>query len=302
MLFRWLAIVFLPGITLADRAEEQITDFHVAAEKAALQSENIREASGLAVSSRDDGFFWIVNDSGSAPAVHLIESGGADRGKVTVANARNIDWEDLVSFSIDGTAYLLAADTGDNDARRDSCTLYILREPRLPAAGKNLAVTFKAEWKIDFRYEGGPRDCEAVAVDVPGRKILLLSKRTNPPEVHELPLMPQEKRGIITTRKTGVIHVPSPADSLVPFGNQPTGFDITPDNSLAAVVTYYGVFLFPRKPDESWAQALSNKATVLAPHCLPQAESVAFCKDGKSILVISEGRRSPIVRFQRKSP
>jgi hypothetical protein len=283
-------------------AAEPTVAFVPAAEKAAIQSEDIKEASGLAVSSRDDGFFWIVNDSGSAPAVHLIESGGADRGKVTVAQAKNIDWEDLVSFSIDGTAYLLAADTGDNDARRESCTLYILREPRLPAAGENLALTFKAEWKIDFRYEGGPRDCESVAVDVPGRKILLLSKRTDPPEVHELPLMPQEKRGLITTRKTGVIRVPSPADKLLPFGNQPTGFDIVPDNSLAAVVTYYGVFLFPRKPDESWAQALSNKATVLAPHCLPQAESVAFCKDGKSIIVISEGRRSPIVRFQRKSP
>jgi hypothetical protein len=297
-----LASGFLLGMASTALAAEPTVAFVPATEKAAIQSEDIKEASGLAVSSRDDGFFWIVNDSGSAPAVHLIESGGADRGKVTVAQARNIDWEDLVSFSIDGTAYLLAADTGDNDARRESCTLYILREPRLPAAGENLAVTFKAEWKIDFRYEGGPRDCESVAVDVPGRKILLLSKRTDPPEVHELPLMPQEKRGLITTRKTGVIRVPSPADKLLPFGNQPTGFDIVPDNSLAAVVTYYGVFLFPRKPDESWAQALSNKATVLAPHCLPQAESVAFCKDGKSILVISEGRRSPIVRFQRKSP
>lgn len=299
MRYQRLAPGFLLGMASAALAGEPTGAFVPAGENAAIRSENIREASGLAVSSRDNGFFWIVNDSGSAPAVHLIESGGTDRGTVTLAQAENIDWEDLVSFSIDGSPFLLAADTGDNDARRDACTLYILREPELPATGKNLAATFKAEWKIDFRYEGGPRDCESVAVDVAAKKILLLSKRTDPPEVHELPLMPPKKRGALTTRRIGVIRVPSPADGLVPFGNQPTGFDIAPDNSLATVVTYYGVFLFPRKPAESWAQALSKKATVLAPHCLPQAECVAFCKDGKSIIVISEGRRSPIVRYRR---
>ena len=73
------------------------------------------------------------------------------------------------------------------------------------------------------------------------------------------------------------------------------------DGSLAAVITYYGVFLFPRKPDESWTEAFAKPPAVLPPHLLGQAEAVAFSKDGKSIHAISEGRNSPIVSYQNSA-
>jgi hypothetical protein len=273
--------------------------FLPSAEKSAIQSEAIKEASGLAVSNKNPEFLWVINDSGAEPAIHLVEQNGKDRGRVTVKQSNNRDWEDLDSFTVDGMNYLLVADTGDNEAKRDFCTLYILREPALPAEGENLARSTKTEWKIDFKYEGGPRDCEAVAVDPTNKTILLLSKRTSPPELHELPLMPQKKRGLITTRKIGTSIVQAPADSIIPFRDQPTGMDIAQDNSLAAVVTYYGVFVFPRKPGETWPQAFAGKSAILSPHCLPQAESIAVAKDSRSIIVVSEGKGSRIVRYQQ---
>lgn len=294
----------IPGLLLALLralpAETAASGFVAAEPKGVLRSAAIKEASGLAVSSHDGGFHWVVNDSGAKPDLHLIEADGRYRGKVSVAKAGNVDWEDLVSFSMEGTPFLLAADTGDNDSKRETCTLYVLREPELPAAGKTLAGATHIAWEIRFRYEGGPRDCEAVAVDVPGRKILLLTKRTHPPEIHELPLQPTEGNRVLTTRRIGQTTVSAPADSLVPFRDQPTGLDIAPDNTLAAVVTYYGVFLFPRKPGESWPQAFARKPEILEPHCLPQAESVAFSKDGNAIIVASEGRGWPIVRYRRR--
>ena len=296
----WYFLGFLFGATQALPAEVTLPDFVVSSEKATLKAPSIKEASGLAISSRDPGFMWIINDSGSAAEIHLVERGGRERGKIALAQAKNVDWEDLVSFSMDGKAFLLVADTGDNDAKRDHCTLYVLGEPELPLPGENLSGKITAAWKIEFRYEGGPRDCEAVAVDVPQKKVLLLSKRTNPPEIHELPLMPQHALEIPITRKTGFAQVDSPADSLIPFRNQPTGLDISPDNSLAAVLTYYGVFLFPRKAEEDWPQAFARKPAILSPHCLAQAESVAFSKDGDTVIVISEGRNSRIVSYQRK--
>lgn len=299
MRYRWLATVLLLDPAQTVSAAGSLPDYLPVAEKAALRSETIREASGLAVSPRNDGFLWIVNDSGSTPALHLIEAGGKDRGMVVLANARNVDWEDLVSFSLDGTAHLLVADTGDNNAQRETCTLYVLREPELPVDGKALNGSARIAWQIDFRFEGGPRDCESVAVDVPRRKILLLSKRTNPPEIHELPLVPPDQNTVLTTRRIGQTMLAAPADSMIPFRDQPTGLDITSDNSLAAVVTYYGVFLFPRKPDETWPEAFARKPVALSPHCLAQAESVAFSKDGNTIHVISEGRGSPIMRYRR---
>ena len=290
-LFTWVALGFL--------VETKAAEFQLTDQKHQIQSAAVNEASGLAVSSKSDDFLWTLNDSGGTPEIHLLNTDGTDRGKVRISNANNIDWEDIASFALDGKSYLIIADTGDNNAARKSCTLHILLEPNLPAAGQKLEGAVAAAWHIDFTYEGGPRDCESVAVDPVRGKIILISKRTQPPEVYELPLRAPEKRGVLVLKKIGQTNVDSPAGALIPFGNQPVGLDISEDRSLAAIVTYYGVFLFPRKPEESWADAFSHKPESLAPHSLAQAESVAFSKDGKRIYVVSEGKNSPIRCYQR---
>lgn len=291
---RLLACLVIGILSETRAAEFQLTD-----QKHHIQSPAINEASGLAVSPQNDNFLWTLNDSGGTPEIHLLNTDGADRGKVRISNTNNIDWEDIASFTLDGKSYLLIADTGDNNAVRKTCTLHILREPQLPADGEKIDGTVAADWHIDFTYEGGPRDCESVAVDAAKEKIILISKRTKPPEVYELPLRAPEKRGVLVTSKIGLMAVDSPAGTLVPFGNQPVSLDLSEDRSAAAVVTYYGLFLFPRKPDETWAGALSHKPTSLGPHGLAQAESVAFSKDGKCIYVVSEGVGSPIKCYQK---
>ncbi len=267
--------------------------------KTNLQSRSIDEASGLAVSPADGGFLWLVNDSGAGPVLHLAGLDGSDRGQVVLRGVRNHDWEDLSAFMFDGKPHLLVADVGDNGAKRKSCRLHLVREPRLPVEGKKLDSTVVPVWSLDFRYEDGPRDCESVAVDVRRRKILLVSKRDATPFVYELPLAPA--KGTATARKVGRLSVAQPRRGIpIPYGSQPTGMDISADGSMAAVVTYYGVFLFPRGREESWAAAFARKAVVLQPHLLRQAESVAFSADGASIFVVSEGVRSPIVRYARR--
>lgn len=268
-------------------------------EKRQIQSPAITEASGIAISPADPAFMWVINDSGASPEIHLIHTDGSSRGRLKVEGVKNIDWEDLAAFSRDGQNYLLVADTGDNASKRESCTLHILREPALPPAGGNLDSTALPAGRIDFCYEGGPRDCESVAVDARAGKVILVSKRTNPPEVYELPLGAPGVKGIQLARKIGTTAVKSPMDSLIPFRDQPTGLDISADRSLAAIVTYYGVFLFPRGNRESWADAFAKPPVALPPHLLGQAEAVAFSKDGKTIYAVSEGKSAPIRRYQR---
>lgn len=287
-------------LTLATLSPGFASEFVPVAERPKIQSPAIKEASGLAISPTNPDFMWVVNDSGGTPDIHLVGTDGTDRGKVTLKGVKNIDWEDIASFTLDGKPYLLVADTGDNNAKRESRVFHIVREPALPAAGKNLAGNVVPAWQIQFRYEGGPRDCESVAVDAKAGKILFITKRTIPPEVYELPLREPKKRGILTARPIGRTSVKSPGGKLLTFSNQPTGLDITADGSLAAVVTYYGIFLFPRSPGESWAEAFAKKPAALPPHLLGQAESVAFSKDGKTIFAISEGRASPIARYRLK--
>ena len=78
----------LLGALVPARAQSAAPDFRPAPGKPPLlKAAAIREASGLAVSSRNNGFLWIVNDSGSAPDLHLVETGGTYRGKVNVLQA-----------------------------------------------------------------------------------------------------------------------------------------------------------------------------------------------------------------------
>ena len=99
-----------------------------------LEDSNIREASGLARSHVHENLLWVINDNGNEEWVHAINPRGARLGEFDLKKSNNQDWEDLASFQMDGKAYLLIADIGDNDARRETRTLYVVEEPR---AAKN---------------------------------------------------------------------------------------------------------------------------------------------------------------------
>ena len=262
-----------------------------------LQSSAIREASGLTESRRHRGCLWLVNDSGADAVLHLAGSKGEDLGRVTVAEAENKDWEDLAGFKLNDRPYLLVADTGDNAAKREFVTLYFLAEPEF-SPDKKLEGSVKVEWSVRFRYPDGPRDCESVAVDARQQKVILVSKRTHPPEVYELPLKPGGT-DVVEARKIGTTDVSNPG-SLPShlFDGQPTAMDITSDGNEAAILTYTGIFLFARKENESWAEALAHKPQVLAPHKLPQAEALAFTADGKTLYGTSEGVGAKLVKYQ----
>ncbi|WAC21037.1 hypothetical protein OVA24_06525 [Luteolibacter sp. SL250] len=292
--FPWIVVGMLfAGGALADEVA-----FVRAEPSASIQSGVVAEASGLAVSSRAGGFMWIINDSGAQADLHLFGRDGVDHGQVRVEGAVNVDWEDLSSFELDGKPYLLIADSGDNLSRRNDCVLYVVEEPALPAAGEKLSGTVKVAWKIPFSFEDGPRDCESVAVDARVGKIILVSKRTKPPVVYELPLRPQD--GTVVAKRLGETTVAPPKGvPMLPYIAQPTGMDLTRDGSAGVLVSYYGVFLFPRTGKESWGEAFAKLPVFLGPHGMAQAESVGFSKDGKTLTLLSERGDKRIVVFSR---
>ncbi|MEK7954153.1 hypothetical protein [Luteolibacter soli] len=274
-------------------AEEAAPPFVRQEPKVSLHLPAVSEASGLAVSPKNPDRLWIVNDSGCSADLYRAGTDGSDHGKVAVQGAKNVDWEDLSSFVLDGKPYLLIADTGDNNSNRPQSQLYIVPEPK--KKDQEVAVA----WTIRFTFEDGPRDCESVAVDEKAGKILLISKRTSPPFLYELPLKPAGNEPLVA-RKIGKITDPlSSGMPPVPYGTQPCGLDLSPDGKLAAVVTYFRVFLFPRSEGESWETAFARKPVALEPHRLRQAESVCFSRDGASIFVDSEGAKSPLVCWRR---
>ncbi|AWI08841.1 hypothetical protein [Ereboglobus luteus] len=279
-----------------------------------LANPKINEASGLAASRKTNGVLWTHNDSGNDPVLYAIGTDGRFLGSVWLAGADNIDWEDMASFTIGGRAYLLVADTGDNNARRKNCSLYVIEEPDIAQLSPAKELVVQVAWNVPILYPDKPHDCEAVAVD-PGAKgdgsdgkIYLLTKRETPNRLFSVPLKP-EAAGVPQIAwelgKIALLPQTSSVQNLLPvptgrFRGQPTGMDFSPDGRSAVVLTYGNVLLYARREGESWFSALVRNPLVLPPHKLGQAEAACFSSDGKTIFVTEENKNAALLRYDLK--
>ena len=266
-----------------------------------LQSDELVEASGLARSQRDPELLWSINDGGSRPRLHAFDGSGFHRGRIKLDDVKNRDWEDLSSFTIDGTPYLLVADTGDNDVKRNKVRLHVVPEPDLAEDAK---VRLEPAWSIDFRYPDGPRDVEAVVADPANDRAVLMSKRDLPPVLYEVPLHPPSDGTVMAKRLGTIESLPPPtrqdrehAAFTKEWHWQPTAMDLSPDGRLAVVLTYRAVYLFHLDPERSLYESLSGQAYGFGLGNFRNAESVAFSADSKSIFVTLEGRHAPLLRI-----
>jgi hypothetical protein len=276
-------------------------------ELARLANERVNESSGLAASRLRDDVFWTHNDSGDAPRIYAFDSKGADLGTWRVKGAKASDWEDMASFTLDGKAYLLLADCGDNALRRSHGTLYLVEEPADKESPAKLVQT------VEFTFEGGPRDCEAVAFDRARRLVLLAGKRIDPDcEVFQLPWP-----AIPTAQDANAESVES-ADSEsgddLPPDEQPdeqpddrivaekigtlelslaTGMDISPDGTRAIIITYGDAYEFTHRKGEDWREAFSRGSRNLPMPERRQGEAICYGPDGKILYLTSEHAPAP---------
>ena len=265
-----------------------------------IESAQVTEASGLARSNIRRDRFWVINDGGSPPVLHAVGVDGRNQGTLRIDAARNLDWESAASFELDGKSWLLVADAGDNNAIRNHSTIYVAEEPALENGEDAVA---SPAWTMSFRWPDGPRDCEAVAVDAGGERILLLSKRTIPAVLYELPLRP-DNAGVITATRLGEVDsLPLPTDRDLERAAaerswhwQPTAMDISTDAGAAVILTYRAVYHFGRRKGEAWIEALRRPPTIINLEGLREAEAVAFAEDGRSVIVTIEAPSPPLYR------
>ncbi len=301
---------------ICGRSVLECAPFVLKADQGRVSDPLLAEVSGLTVTRMSDERLWAINDSGGEAALYLIDAQGNYLGKVEVSGAVNNDWEELASFTWEGKPHLLIADVGDNAnlqpgevrGKRPFVTLYIVEEPRIEGNRPSLNQRVAVRWRQEFVYEDGPRDCESVAVDGDNQRVLLMSKRTNPPVLYELPLGPAhgKARGV-ARRLAHVSGLPMPLDKdKLPdtrygkYSFQNTAFDIASDGRQAAVLTYGATWLFERRFDESWAEAFARDPRLVATPPLRQAEALAFTPDGGSLYVTSEGIPAPLLRLNRE--
>lgn len=268
------------------------------------------EVSGIAASQREDGLLWAIDDSGKPANLYAISHRGSRLGTFKIEGVKKTDWEDIASFELDGEPYLLIADTGDNGGIRKTLSLHIVAEPRDAEA----VGVLKPAWSIQFRWPDGARDCEAIAVDAARNQILLITKKRQPPQLYILPLRAEGGKKTAktqTARLAGTLAgVPQAKASerrdnpaMARLRSQVTAAGINPQRDAIAVLTYANLLIYPRAPDDSWAQAVARPPLVVPMALLPQPEAVAFSRAGKGIYVTGEFSPAPIlfVPFRRQA-
>jgi hypothetical protein len=111
--------------------------------------------------------------------------------------------------------------------------------------------------------------------------------------------------GLIELRAAGSIDMPqletrtvseSPHPATVlGFGDVPTGGDVSPNGALVALRTYEAVWLWPREPGQSVAEAFRNEPCQVMSVPEPQGEAVTFLDDG--LVTVGEGVNPPLNRL-----
>lgn len=255
-----------------------------------LENHLLSEASGIARSSLNPGVFFAINDSNNGPEIFALGDDGRDLGFWTVDVARNLDWEDLASFTLDGEPYLLIADVGDNFRWRPVLELLVVREPDIDELAMDEVIP--VAWKIRFRYPDGYRDSEAVAVDEQERAVYVISKRTIPAEVYRLPL--ESTQTLVTAERVAMLDsIPRPNEQDMwedpcngDYRSMPTAFDI--NRGVAAVVTYKDAYIYRRGYRESWAEAFIGLPERVSLPPVNAQEAGLLTKDGRYLYVTSE--------------
>lgn len=260
-----------------------------------LLDADLGEVSGVAASRTHADVLWMVNDGGNAALLYAVSRRGREQARYALDGILNTDWEDLAGFELDGKRYLLIADTGDNGGLRKTLQLHVVEEPAVLESG-----TLKPAWSIAFRWPDGARDCEAVAVDAAAGRVLLISKKRQPPELFSVPLRPRSRTETarLLGRLAGVPQASAPDRQRNPAAarlhGQVTAAALSPDGRTLAVMTYSDLLLYPRRGAEPWPAAVARPPTVHALPWLHQPEALTWSATGRYLYATGEIAPTPI--------
>ncbi len=324
-----LLILFLSGSLWLPASSLYAQDKQATAEDAltmlgTLKSKKISESSGLARSNFFEDAWWTMNDSGHGADVFMFGDQGKTLAACELKGAKNRDWEAMSSFQRGGKHYILVADVGDNIARRERCQLYIFEEPKFkPKKKKSYSKKLKSR-RFEFRYEDGPRNCEAVACDPDGQSVFLIEKifletnKRSQPGIYQLKLPfngedakaqenPEAEAGTEATADTLLV---AKRIGAFPFRGV-TGMSISPNGKRLAIRNYLSAHLFERVAVEgklpTWEQVFRDSKPKSVPMPLQvQGEAICFTRDNEHLVVTSETARQTIwkvrVAAQQSSP
>jgi hypothetical protein len=273
--------------------------------QATFQSPRLVESSGVAVSRAHPDVLWSHNDSGDGPYLYATDVQGSDRGRLLVAGAAAIDWEDMAlgpcpkAFLLQtrpareyATSCVYLADTGDNLELRPFVTVYAVPEPE-PSSnpGDTLGMT-RAAAVLHLRYPDGAHDVEGVYVSPRDTALYLVSKGYRPGSAIRLYRVGRDAWS--PKDSTNTIADATLVQSLDIRPNREagrviTGAAIRPDGRVVALRTYGEIYLFYPGVGGRLSPARDRSCSVAG--LSSAGEAIAFLGDSTFVLTSEASRR-----------
>ena len=257
--------------------------------------DDINEASGVAMSTRNGGVLWLHNDAGDSARLFAVGTDGARLGIWNLdVDAR--DWEDL-TYGWDDTLaaqVLYVGDVGDNSVSREQITVHIVPEPGVPTGDEPTEVDLEADGfaSMQLTYpDGASHNCETLMWDPVTGDLYLVTKEANDFSLVFRKPAPHEHG---TSTEVELV-------ASLRFGQAPlygssntTGGDISPSGDRILIRTYSRAWLWHREPGQSIAEALAGEPCDVEAPDEQQGEAACFTPDGAGYVTVSEGTGQPI--------
>lgn len=236
---------------------------------AEIKDDRIQESSGLALSAKHDNLVYTMNDEGGSGAnIYAVQVSTGDVVGATDISSLPIEDPESIAVDRDGTLWL--ADLGDNDHVRDDTAIYAFAEP---GPGNKTASGVK---RYGVRLPGGSVDAEGLLVHPTNGDVFVVTKsRNGNGKIFQLSNL--EPGATAQAREVGE------APEFV------TDAAFTNDGRWALLRTEKDLYVYDPNGWQPVAEVKTPK--------LEQGESVTVERGDQTVLLGSEGKKSPLVRI-----
>ena len=240
----------------------------------AMLPEEVKETSGLFF---HNGRLWTHNDSGGKPILYGLDTTTFEVvQRVTLANAKNKDWEDVCT---DGKT-VFVGDFGNNKGNRKNLRIYLFPLSSLPAEGDasitvdSIRFSFADQTEFDHKKYEHDFDCESMFVTDDNLYMFSKCWVSGKTRLYKLPKTPGK-------------HV---AEVVNGFDSQGliTGADYDPESGILVLVGYVNKvwlpFLYLIYAFDDMGTNLPNRRFELHNYLGYQTEGICFYANGKCYL------------------
>jgi hypothetical protein len=234
--------------------------------------------------------FFTHGDRGGEPVLVSFDAAGRLLDEHRVTNAENIDWEDISAAPCPDEGWCLyIGDIGDNDAVRESISVWVVREPeegdrKIRAIEQYVGV-----------FPDGPHDAEALMVQPCSGRIHLVTKdKDGASVVYRFPPLPE---GASDLERVAQLQLDGPTAE----SREVTGGAWDDDGDRVALRTADRVFEWrsdPERPNAHWT--VPPLEIVGAGEALGLGEGLTYgpVDDGDTDLYgVGEGSPIPLSRY-----